>query len=262
MLKRNRTKRHRFSEALVEGVRPITRAIQHGWEVRSFAYAAGGTLSGWAREMLAAAPAAERIELAPHLMEQLSDKEEPSELLVVVTQPPDDLARIAFGRVGGAALACVFDRPVSPGNLGTVIRSCDALGADGLIVTGHGCDVYDPRTIRSSQGSLFALPVVRASGAVEVRRWADSAPGSLPLHLIGASGEAEREVTEVDLTGPLALIMGNETRGLSQGFREVCDTLVRIPMPGVPSGAADSLNVAAAASILLYEAQRQRLATR
>jgi 23S rRNA (uridine2479-2'-O)-methyltransferase len=208
--------------------------------------------------MLAAAPAAERIELAPHLMERLSDKEAPSELLAVVRQPPDDLARIALGRLGSAALACVFDRPVNPGNLGTVIRSCDALGADGLVVTGHGCDLYDPLTIRASQGSLFALPVVQAAGPAEIRRWAASAPGGAPLRLIGASGDGELEVTEVDLTGPLALVLGNETHGLSRGYREVCDALVRIPMPGAGAGTADSLNVAAVASILLYEAQRQR----
>ena len=286
MLKRNRVKRHRFGEALVEGVRPITRAIERGWQVRSFAFDTERPLSGWAQAMLAAAPDAERIALAPALMKRLSDKEEPSELLLVVRQPPDDLARIQIGRVRGAgdageadgagrrggvgdspgaagagsatALVCVFARPVSPGNLGTVIRSCDALGADGLIVTGHGCDVYDPQTIRASQGSLFALPVVRAPGPGEVRRWADSAPGGAPLRLIGASGDGPHDVREIDLRGPLALVFGNETHGLSHTYREACDALVRIPMPGAPSGAADSLNVATAAAILLYETLRQR----
>ena len=245
----------------MEGVRPITRAIQHGWEARSFAYAADRALSRWAREMLAAAPHAQRIELAPPLMARLSDKEDPSELLLVVRQAPDDLARIRIGRVGGAAtLTCVFDRPGSPGNLGTVIRACDALGADGLIVTGHGCDVYDPQTIRASQGSLFALPVVRAAGPADVRRWADSAAGSgsAPLRLIGATGDAPHDLREIDLTGPIALVLGNETHGLSQGYRDACDALVRIPMPGAPVGAADSLNVATAAAILLYETLRQR----
>ncbi|HET7768356.1 MAG TPA: TrmH family RNA methyltransferase, partial [Chloroflexota bacterium] len=170
MLKRNRTKRHRFGEALVEGVRPITRAIEHGWEAISFAYDAERPLSGWALQILHATPHAERIELAPALMARLSEKEDPSELLLVVRQAPDDLARIRLGRTGGAPLVCIFDRPVSPGNLGTVIRTCDALGADGLIVTGHGCDVYDPQTIRASQGSLFALPVVHAPGPDEVRQ--------------------------------------------------------------------------------------------
>ncbi|MGI8422516.1 MAG: TrmH family RNA methyltransferase [Chloroflexota bacterium] len=261
-LKRNRTKRHHFGEALVEGVRPITRAIQHGWQVVSFAFSADRELSGWAREMLAAAPLADRIELTPALMERLSEKEEPSELMVVVRQAEDTMTRIELGRLGGTPLVCVFDRPSSPGNLGTIIRSCDALGADGLLVTGHGCDVYDPQTIRASQGSLFAIPVVRAAGAAEVRRWADLAPGGAPLRLIGASGDADRALADVDLTGPMALVLGNETHGLSQGYREVCDDLVQIPMPGQPTGAADSLNVASAASILLYETARQRASTR
>ena len=256
MLKRNRTKRHRFGEALVEGVRPITRALEHGWPVVSVAYDAARPLSRWAHQMLDAAPDAERIALTPTLMARLSEKEDPSELLVVVRLPPEDLARLPLGRVGHAPLVCVFDRPVSPGNLGTVIRSCDALGADGLIVTGHGCDVYDPQTIRASQGSLFGLSVVRAAGPVEVRDWADSLP--TPLKLIGASGDAPLDVSRVDLTGPTALVLGNETRGLSPAFRATCDALVRIPMPGAPAGAADSLNVASAAAILLYETLRQR----
>lgn len=239
-------------------MRPLSRALKHGWRVTALAYAGGRALSSWAQEVLAAAPRAQRIELAPPLMDALSDKEEPSELLAVLAMPEDTAQRIRVPR-GQAPLICVFDRPVSPGNLGAIIRSCDALGAHGLIVTGHGADVYDPQTIRASQGSLFALPVVRLASHLEIGRWIEeqrAAGGGTRFQVVGASGEAARSLEEANLTGPTLLVVGNETHGLSRGFRELCDQMVRIPMTGV----ADSLNVACAASILLYEAARQRRA--
>ncbi len=257
VLKRNRTKRHRYGEFFVEGVKAITNARLFGWEITDLAYAAGGSLSGWARDTLAAVPNATRIELPPTLMERLSERDEPSELIAVVGMPDDSLARIALGRHGNPPLGLVFDRPSSPGNLGSIVRSCDALGADGLIVTGHGADVYDPQTVRASMGSLFSVPVVWCAGPPDVQRWVNALRASgQPLQIVGASGDGTAVVDAVDLTRPTLLVVGNETRGLSSGFRTLCDVLVRIPM----SGAADSLNVAAAASILLYEANRQRRA--
>lgn len=256
VLKRNRTKRQRYGEFFVEGVKAITRARDAGWPLHALAYTAGRPLSSWARELLAACPSATRLELSPPLMDALSDKEETSEVLAIAGIPDDTPERI---RARGAPLTLVFDRPTSPGNLGSIIRSCDALSADGLIVTGHGVDVYDPQTIRASVGSLFALPVVRLASPADVARWVRTLePAHGPVQLVGASGEAEMALDEVDLTLPSVLVLGNETLGLSVAYRELCTTLVRIPM----SGAADSLNVASAASILLYEAGRQRRAQR
>ena len=160
----------------------------------------------------------------------------------------------------------VFDRPVYPGNLGQVIRAADALGAGGLIVSGHGADVYDPLTVRASMGSLFALPVVRLPSHREVGEWVEGlrraaptgpdGPGTGRLQIVAGSGEAQTPLEEVDLTRPTVLVFGNETRGLSAAYRDLADVLARIPM----QGAADSLNVASAATILLYEASRQRRA--
>ena len=235
-------------------MRPISRALAHGWTFSALAHVAGQPLSSWATGVLAAAPMAQRIELSPALMDALSEKADPSELLAVLAMPVDDLNRIRVP-AGEAPLVSVFDRPVSPGNLGTIVRSCDALGAHGLIVTGHGADVYDPQTIRASQGSLFALPVVRLASHAEVAQWVEmQRSAGLALRVVGASGDAGIATEDADLSGPLVLVLGNETRGLSRSYRDLCDQLVRIPM----SGTADSLNVASAASILLYEASRQR----
>jgi len=253
-LKRNRTTRHRAGELVVEGVQAINLALANGWTINALAYAAGRPLSAWARAVLAGAGAATRVEVSPALLARLSDKEETSELLAVVATPADDPHRIALG---DPALVVVVDRPVYPGNLGQIIRAADALGADGLLVTGHGADLYDPQTVRASRGSLFALPAVRLPSHREVGAWLAQAGDGVPggrLQLVGGSGEGEAVLDDVDLRRPTALVLGNETRGLGRAWRDLCDVLARIPM----TGAADSLNVASAASIMLYEAGRQR----
>jgi TrmH family RNA methyltransferase len=243
----NRRQRHRQARFFVEGVRSIDQAIEHGWTIDSFWSAAGAQLSGWATGLLATALAREHVELEPALMVELSAKENTSELIALVEMPPDDLARIP---VGPESLVLVFDRPVSPGNLGSAIRSADALGAAGVVVTGHAADLYDPQTIRASTGTLFALPCVRSESLDAIAEWLD------PLQVVGSSAHGDIDPSGVDFTRPSALVVGNETVGLSRAWRDRCDALVRIPMHGT----ADSLNAAAAASILLYEADRQRRA--
>jgi TrmH family RNA methyltransferase len=241
----NRRQRQRQGRFVVEGVRAIDQAVEHGWELDSLWYAAGRRLSSWARGLLEHAPS---YELAPELMEQLSAKEETSEVVALVRMPPDDLARIRLDR----GLALAFDRPASPGNLGSVIRSADALGADGVVVTGHAADLYDPQAVRASVGSLFATPSVRVEAPGEAAAWAKENR----LRIVGTSARAERTADELDLAGPLLLVVGNETRGLSEAWRSLADDLVAIPM----TGSATSLNAAAAAAVLLYETARQRRA--
>jgi TrmH family RNA methyltransferase len=238
----NRTKRQRLGSFLVQGVRPITMALRFGWTVRELLYDADAQLSDWARQTLRQA---EGFAVAGELMRELGGKtEETPELLAVVAMPPDDLSRITPG------LVVVFDRPTSPGNLGTLIRSADAFGADGVVVTGHAADVYDPKAVRASTGSLFAVPVVRAASHRPVLDWAAGAG----LTIVGTDEHGATDVAEHDLRRPTLILVGNESTGLSAGWREACDASVRIPM----AGSASSLNAATAASIVLYEAARQR----
>ena len=252
VLKRNRTKRQAYRECFVEGVLPLTRALEYGWELHTLVYSSGVRLSKWAQEIVDRSTAETHLALSPTLMARLSDKEDPSELLAVFATPPDDLGRIP---VHEHLLVVAFDRPSNHGNLGTIIRSCDALGADGLVITGHAVDLYDTRTIRASVGSIFGLAVVRLSSYRDLAAWRDKQDAQLgAIQIIGTSAKAEVDVANVDLTGPTILVIGNETIGLSKNFRAICQQMVRIPM----SGAASSLNVANAASILLYEAARQR----
>jgi 23S rRNA (uridine2479-2'-O)-methyltransferase len=241
----NRQKRQRAGEFLVQGVRPITLAIAHGWPLHALIYDAGRPLSRWATDTLDTADA-QRVAMATDLIAELGEKpDEPPELVAVAEIPPDDLGRVA---VTDTFLGLAFDRPNAPGNIGTLIRSADAFGAACLIVTGHAADPYDPKSVRASTGSLFALPVVRAASAAEVIEWAR------PSIIAGTDENGTVGIADYDLTRPTLLAVGNETTGLSAAWREACDVLLKIPIVG----SASSLNAASAGTIALYEAARQR----
>jgi len=252
----NRSKRQRAGEFLVQGVRPISLAARHGWRFRALIHDAERPLSRWAQALLRDVEAV-KVSMAPGLLAELGEKDEGSpELVAVVEMPGDDLDRI---QAGSDFLGVLLDRPASPGNTGSIIRSADALGAHGVIVTGHAADVYDPRCVRASTGSLFALPVVRAPGPREAAAWvaAQRARGR-PVVLAATDERGDRDVFEFDFTQPVLLLVGTEGTGLSGAWRELSDVVVSIPM----AGAASSLNAANAAAVLLYEASRQRLLAR
>ena len=248
----NRAKRQRTGEFLVHGVRPITLAARHGWRFRALIYDAGRPLSQWARAQLRDVPAI-KVSMAPALLAELGEKEEGSpELVAVVEMPGDGLDRIEAGH---DFLGVLLDRPASPGNVGSIIRSADALGAHGVIVAGHAADVYDPRCVRASTGSLFTLPVIRTPGPGEVAAWVTALRArGCPIVLAATDERGDRDVFDFDFTQPVLLLAGNEGTGLSAAWRELSDVVVSIPM----AGAASSLNAANAASIFLYEASRQR----
>lgn len=248
----NRVKRHRSRTFVLEGVQPITRALAHGWTFDAVIHESGAQLSDWAADVIARAGAPLRYEMTPELLARLSGRTEASEMLAVVRMREESFAQIP---VHQGLLAAVMDRPGNPGNLGTLIRSCDALGADGLVVTGHAVDLYDPATITASRGSLFALPVVQAASHAEVLQWVATLRDQLGrCHLVGTDESADMDLAAHDFTEPTVLVVGNETHGLSHAYREACDAVVRIPM----NGSASSLNVSVAASIAIYEVVRQR----
>jgi TrmH family RNA methyltransferase len=248
----NRNKRQRHGEFLIHGVRPISLAVEYRWPLRHLLYPAGPRLSDWARGLLAGSgvPA---TAVDPGLLHELGERDsEAPELIAVGAIPPDDLDRLV---PGPEFLGVAFDRPAGPGNIGTLVRSADAFGASGLVVTGHAADVYDPKSVRASTGSLFRLPVVRSPSAGEVLAWvAAQRRRGLPVTVIGADERGAVPVTGCDLTRPVLLVIGNETTGLGARWRELCDEVVAIPI----GGAASSLNAASAGTVLLYEAARQR----
>ena len=243
----NRTKRQRAGEFLVQGVRPISVAVDNGWPVRTVIHDAARPLSRWAQELYQRLPGVERVAMEPELLAELGEKD--AEVLAVVEMPPDDLDRI---EVGSDFLGVVFDRPTGPGNIGSIIRSADAFGAHGVIVTGHAADVYDPKAVRATTGSLFALPAVRVPSHREVMEWVRRS--TVPIVVVGTDEHGDVDVFDFDLTQPVLLLVGNETNGLSAAWKEAADALVRIPI----TGSASSLNAANAATAVLYEVARQR----
>ncbi|WP_129785166.1 RNA methyltransferase [Promicromonospora panici] len=249
----NRNKRHRAAEFIVQGVRPITMAVEHGWEIHSLLYDAERHLSQWARGVLAAHPQVEHVKMAPDLLAELAEKDE-AELLAVVGMRPDTLDRI---ETGPDFLGVVFDRPTQPGNIGAIVRSADAFGADGVITTGHAADAYDPKAVRATTGSFFATPVVRAPSSAEVMAWVgERRAAGLPIVVVATDEHGDADVSAFDLTQPVLLLVGSETGGLTRAWLDAADVTLSIPM----TGSASSLNAANAATVVLYEARRQRLA--
>jgi TrmH family RNA methyltransferase len=169
--------------------------------------------------------------------------------------PPDDLARI---KLVEQPLIVVVDRPSSPGNLGTIVRSADAFGAQGVVVSGHAADPFDPQAVRASLGALFTTPVVRVASSQGIESWLQALRGDHGVRVVGTSARADRRPDDQDFVTGTVLLLGNESQGLSAHYRSLCDDLVSIPQRGI----ASSLNVASAAAVLLYEIDRQRCARR
>jgi len=142
----------------------------------------------------------------------------------------------------------VIDRPEKPGNLGAILRTADAAGVDGVIVCG-GVDVYNPNVVRASLGTLFTVPVAEATPEAAIA-WLRQRG----IRLVATTPDAVTPYTAVDLTGPVAIVMGSEAEGLSAQWLAAADVRVVIPM----FGQADSLNLATATALLLYEVVRQR----
>lgn len=253
VLKTNRNKRYRYNEFLVEGVRSLNEAVKNNWNIKSFLYDKDN-LSDWAKDMIKKVNTDMNFCLTPELMRSLSGKEDTSELMAVIEMREDRLEQV---KLSENPFIVLFDRPSNKGNLGTMIRSCDALGADMLIITGHSVDLYDTDVVVSAMGSFFNLPVIRISDNNVLFEYIGKLKRRYPDFLmIGTTAHNEAPIYSANLTSPLMLMMGNETMGLSKAFKEYCDLLCTIPMS--EKSYATSFNVSCAASILMYEITRQR----
>lgn len=252
-LRSNRTRRHQTRTFVVEGVEPITAAMANGWECEAVIYESRDAISAWAAGIIDESPAAAvRYEVTRPLLERLSGKTTPSELVAVFRMRADSTDRIPLHT---PFVAVVFDRPSNHGNLGSLIRSCEAFGARGVVLSGHGVDLYDPATITASRGAMFAMPVVRVPSAAEVIAWLGRVRGAIgACALVGVETDGDRDLWAHDFRTPTVLVAGSEREGLSRAYRDACDALLRIPM----AGSVSSINVSVATSIALYEVARQR----
>lgn len=254
VLKTNRNKRFKYKEFFVEGVRNLNEAVKNGWTIQSFLYTKEIPLSNWAQDMLHSVNTEVNYELSLELMKELSGKEDTSELLAVVKMREDSFRQISLSSNPVIAL---FDRPSNKGNLGTILRSCDALGVEGLIITGHAVDLYEPDVIASSMGSFFHVPAIRISDNQAIFQYIDQLKEQYSgFQVIGTTSHKQHALSDLDLTKPVLFMIGNETEGLCHAFKEKADILATIPMS--ENSSASSFNVGCAATVMFYEASRQR----
>jgi TrmH family RNA methyltransferase len=223
---------------LVEGIHPVGEAIEAGWKVDAILYAPESLTSDFGRELLTRVPAALQP-VTPQVMESLADKDNPQGILAIVHQGPSSLEQVQLGRLGVALVT-----PQDPGNVGTILRTLEAVGADALFLLDGGADPYHPTCVRASMGALFWKPVVQATFAA-FQEWRLREG----CQLIGTSAHADVDYRDLTPGPPFILLFGSEQKGLSPGQIQACDAAVSLPM----RGRASSLNLAVAAGVLLYQ---------
>lgn len=233
---------------LVEGYRAITRAMERGVRPRELYFCREWFLGENEDAVLeqARSSGAELIELGREAFAKVAYRDRPEGLLAVVAQwkhRPADL------KLGPTPFLLVVEAIEKPGNLGTILRSADAAGVDGVIVCDPVTDLFNPNVVRSSTGVLFSVPVALGTTAEVIAFLCERG-----IRTVATTPGADALYTATDLTGPLAIVMGSEQFGLSREWLEASDARVCIPM----AGQADSLNVAMATIITLFEAVRQR----
>jgi TrmH family RNA methyltransferase len=241
--------RNRTGLFVLEGIRPVFAAIEAGVAIETIVTAPDLLRSPAAWRLVAEQRANGRhvIGVSEPVFRGLSSRDHPQGLLCVGRQqwqPTTTLpAPQGLGWVG-------LLEPRDPGNLGTILRVCDAVGCDAVFVLGSGTvDPYHPAALRAAMGSTFAMPLVRAGFDEFV-----SVVRHYGLPLIGASDDVEQNYRSYRFSGPCALVMGRETTGITQQERAATTQMVRIPM----RGSCDSLNLAVATSLILYEAFHQQ----
>lgn len=247
---RDRPHRDALNLVLIEGYREVKRAMDNGLAVNALFYAPELFQGTNEPALIARARAggAELFECVKSVFLKMSYRDRPDGLIALAPQVRYTLADL---RLPPHPLLLVCERIEKPGNLGTMLRSADAAGADAVLVCDKCTDINNPNVVRASIGTLFTRPVAEVASE-EAIPWL-KARG---IQILAATPHAEREYAEVDLSGGTAIVVGSEQYGLTSRWMEEADVKVRIPM----LGQCDSLNVAAAATILLFDAVRQRRA--
>jgi TrmH family RNA methyltransferase len=245
LIRQLRQRKARFESGLflVEGIRHVGEAISAGAKLEFLCYSPDELDSPFARELVAAqqAEGLPCLPVAAETFASLADKENPQSLLAVVHQ---NLARLNDLHPVNLPWGVALVAPQDPGNIGTILRSIDAVGASGLILLENSADPYHPSAVRASMGALFWVPVVQAS-FVEFIHWAKGHH----YYLVGTSAHASTDYRQVErYPRPLLVLFGSEREGLSPEQSSQCDLLVRLPM----EGHATSLNLAVAAGVILY----------
>ncbi len=241
-----RSSRHEEGRFVVEGPVLVAEAVAAGWECE--AQFVAEEADGVAEPGVAGAGPV--IELAEGVLDRVASTQTPQNPIAIVKMRDHGAVERLLA---AASFVVVLDRVGDPGNLGTVLRSAEASGADLVVLTAGSVDPYNPKTVRASAGALFHVPVVEAtlddvlaSGLVTIGTSSHDAPG-----------RTVEAYTDADLTGRTALVMGNEAAGLPDEWSDTVGPVRRwVTIPHV--GRSESLNVAMATTVLVFEAARQR----
>lgn len=223
---------------LVEGIHHVGEAVEAGWEMEMVLYAPDLLTSNFARDLVARFGTKSQP-VSASVMESLADKDNPQGILAVVRQRQTKMDSLKRIRTAVALVA-----PQDPGNVGTILRTLDAVGGEVLFLLDGGVELYHPTVIRSSMGTIFWKPVVQASFD-EFVKWARKEN----VQLIGTSAHGDVDYQTLIPKLPWILVLGNEQKGLATEQTNACDVTVSLPMKGRVS----SLNLAVAAGVLLYQ---------
>ena len=238
--------RHESGSFLVEGIHHVGEAVEAGWEVEAVLYSPELLTSSFARDLIG------RLGKSPQsvsvqVMESLADKDNPQGILAIVHQRQmrlEELQHSSVARSQKITRAVALVSPQDPGNVGTILRTLDAVGVDALFLLDGGVELYHPTVIRSSMGTIFWKPIIQTSFD-EFVTWARTGN----YQLIGTSAHGDVDYQTLVPSTPWILVLGSEQKGLSIEQTNACDVAVSVPMKGRVS----SLNLAVAAGVLLYQ---------
>ncbi len=240
-LLKNRKERDKSGFFLVEGLQPVGAVLEAGWDIDTLLYAPDLLAGAYASTLLEVARRS-RLRLQPvsaKIMESLAEKDNPQGILAVVKQRGLRLSDLGTIRSGVALVS-----PQDPGNVGSILRTIDAVNVDVLFLLDGGVDLYHPTCVRASMGTLFWKPVVQTRFH-EFSAWAKQRG----MQLLGASAHSRTDYRQISASNsPWVLLLGSEQKGLSAEQLAVCDVTMSLPMRGKVS----SLNLSVAAGILLY----------
>lgn len=235
---------------MAEGLKLVIDALDLGWTIRTLIYSKGAKGKPLVEKVAARTVAAGGLvlEVSEKVMASVTRRENPQMVAGVFEQRWNALKDV---RPSGSETWVALDRVRDPGNLGTIIRTADAAGASGVILVGDCTDPFSMETVRATMGSLFAVPLVKTTPADFLRWKKDSGARLVATHLAGAV-----DYRTIDYRSkPVVLMMGNEQSGLPDDLAGAADALARIPQVG----RADSLNLAVATGVMLFEVRRHLL---
>lgn len=243
----SRKEREVTGRFLVEGIRPVRAALLSDARIDGVLYVPESLRDGYGQATIDLARSRNLPcqPLTPAQFASISTRENPRGIAAVGRQTWSDLSRLSHP----TGPVVVLHEPQDPGNLGTILRTCDAAGAAGVVLTGNAVDPWHPAALRAAMGATFGMPLVRCDVRTLVA-WARA----LALPVVGTSDRAATDYATYAYDERFILLMGSERQGLPESLEAIAGDMVRIPM----AGQADSLNLAIATSLVLYEARNQR----